>query len=189
MRHSPPGAAQSGRVSRSRAMPVGDRRSRPSESPHLLGVRAETGAIPTVGICAAAALRAAVPGPTGRTAQRSAFQAVPALVLDWRWEFRGLRPRCWPVLPVGARCRGPSCRQGYAPSREPSRGLGSSPPQPCGPLCRAPPGGLPRGRRSKPSPRFFQSSDSRLRPPSAGYAKRRPADLAAGLLGGVPAGS
>ena len=30
MRHSPPSAAQSGRVSRSRAMPVGDRRSRPS---------------------------------------------------------------------------------------------------------------------------------------------------------------
>ena len=62
VRHSrSSGAAPSGRVSRSRAMPVGDRRSRPSESPHLLGVRAERGAILTIGVFAAAALRAAVP--------------------------------------------------------------------------------------------------------------------------------
>ena len=33
----------------------------PSEPPHLLGLRAETGAIPRVGVLAAAALRAAVP--------------------------------------------------------------------------------------------------------------------------------
>ena len=39
----------------------------------LLGVRAETGIISTIVVFVAAALRAAVPGPTGRTAQRSAF--------------------------------------------------------------------------------------------------------------------
>ena len=35
-----------------------------------------------VGVSAAAALRAAVPAPTGRTGRRSAFQAVPALRLS-----------------------------------------------------------------------------------------------------------
>ncbi len=116
MRHSRwQGAALSGRVSRSRAMPVGGphRENWPAlqavRVASSVGVRAETGAIPTIGVCAAAALRAAVPtggrrskpsprffaisdgsfaalqaavpGSTGRTARRSAFQGVLALVL------------------------------------------------------------------------------------------------------------
>ena len=40
--------------------------------------------MPTVGVWVAAALRAAVPAPTGRTGRRSAFQAVPAPDLAWR---------------------------------------------------------------------------------------------------------
>ena len=39
------------------------------------------------------------------------------------------------------------------PRREPSQRSGSSPPRPCGPLCR------PGGRRSKPSPRFVPIGD------------------------------
>ena len=40
---------------------------------------------------------------SGRGAdRRSALQAVPALLLDRRWEYRPLRGRYWPVLPVGA---------------------------------------------------------------------------------------
>ena len=74
----------------------------------LLGVRAETGVISTIGVFAAAALRAAVPGPTGRTAQRSAFPGGR----------RGLG--CW----------------GYLPRRESFRRLGSSSSRLCGPLCR-----------------------------------------------------
>ena len=71
------------------------------------------------------------------------------------------RPRRWFRAP--ARCRpeaggqfsrwGPAVARhpaldGYTPRRESSRRLGSAPPRPCGPLCRAPPGELPRGRRS-----------------------------------------
>ena len=74
----------------------------------LLGVRAETGVISTVGVFAVAALRAAVPGPTGRTARRSAFP--------------------------GGRC-GLGC-WGYLSRWESFRRLGSSPSRPGGPLCR-----------------------------------------------------
>ena len=74
-------------------MPVGDRRSRPSEPPHLLGVRAETGVIPTVGVGAAAALRAAVPtggrrslacraiSPSGVRAERGVIPPVGAFAV------------------------------------------------------------------------------------------------------------
>ena len=43
-------------------------------------------------------------GPRGAD-RRSAFQAVPALSLFWRWEFRGLRPRCRPEVGVPSRPR------------------------------------------------------------------------------------
>ncbi len=45
--------------------------------------------------------------PSGRRGadRRSAFQAVPALSLFWRWEFRGLRPRCRPEVGVPSRPR------------------------------------------------------------------------------------
>ena len=214
MRHSRwQGAALSGRVSRSRAMPVGDRRSRPSEPPHLLGVRAETGAIPTVGVCAAAALRAAVPtggrrslacraispsgvraetgaisavgvcaaaalraavpGPTGRTAQRSAFQAVLALVL--RLRCAALTLAGWSVIGTG-----------FALPRDAGRrpALQSSPRlfSVCG--TRHPPwrDGASSARVSRS--RAMPVGDRRSRRFPACSAKRRPADLAAGLLGG-----
>ena len=54
-------------------------------------------------------------GPAGRCAdRRSAFQAVPALLRDWRWEFRGLAGRCagphWEDCPeVGAPGRPGAC--------------------------------------------------------------------------------
>ena len=44
-----------------------------------------------VGVSAAAALRAAVPAPTGRTGRRSAFQAVPALRLS---QLAAVPPAC-----------------------------------------------------------------------------------------------
>ena len=51
----------------------------------------------------------------------------------------------WPEVgvPVPA---GPFHLLGYVPRREPFRRLGSSPPRPCGPRCRPPPGELARGR-------------------------------------------
>ena len=55
----------------------------------FLGVRAEKGAILTVGACAAAALRAAVPAPTGRTGQRSAFPWASGRHLDCWGSRRG----------------------------------------------------------------------------------------------------
>ena len=77
--------------------------------PICWGVRAETGAIPAIGVFAAAALRAAVPAGGRRS--------KPSLPL---------RRRLYAIPSVG----------GYVPRREPSRRLGSSPPRPCGPLCR-----------------------------------------------------
>ena len=90
MRHSrSSGAAPSGRVSRSRAMPVGDRRSRPSEPPHLLGVRAETGAILTVGVSRRR-------GPAGRCAdRRSAFPCLPGHLSQWGPRRDGSHPDGW----------------------------------------------------------------------------------------------
>ena len=114
-----------------------------------------------------------------------------------RWE-PSRRLGFWPPRPCGPLCRAPpgglprgrrslACRA-ISPSGVRAE-TGAIPPIgvfAAAALRAAAPTG---GRRSKPSPCFFQSSDSRLRPPSAGYSKRRPADLAAGLLGGTPAGS
>ena len=83
--------------------------------PICWGVRAETGAIPAIGVFAAAALRAAVPAGGRRS--------KPSLPL---------RRRLYAIPSVG----------GYVPRREPSRRLGSSPPRPYGPLCR-PEAGVP----------------------------------------------
>ena len=88
-----------------RAVPTGGRRSRacvPS---------------PTISGEPPAALRAAVPAPTGRTGRRSAFQAVPALPLSRRFAvspaFRGRRRaetgtqrRAAPSSPLRPGCRG-----------------------------------------------------------------------------------
>ena len=63
-----------------------------------------------VGVCAAAALRAAVPAPTGRTGQRSAFpEPSPRFNADRRYavrssEIRGAQ-RCWCGFRAPARCR------------------------------------------------------------------------------------
>ena len=78
-------------------------------------------------------------GPAGRCAdRRSAFQAVPALLLRRRCEaFPG-------------RCGAPAL-SGYVPRRESSRRLGSSPPRPCGPLCRPEVGVPSRPRASSRS--------------------------------------
>ncbi len=82
---------------------------------------------------------------------------------------RGVRAdRSWPVLPVGAGTAARSAAKGVyyaavrmmlnagvpAEGRTTRRTRGPSLPPACGGLCRAPPGELPRGRRSKPSPRF-----------------------------------
>ena len=71
------------------------------------------------------------------------------------------RPRRWFRAPARSRPEaggqfsrwGPAVARhpaldGYAPRRESSRRLGSAPPRRYAPLCRAPPGELPRGRRS-----------------------------------------
>ena len=210
-----------------------------------------------------ARLRRAVPTPTGRTGQRSAIQAVPAILRDWRYVVstasggrcrsetgaparaprssgvRGSRtcappcppgyaprkepfrrlgstpprpcgPLCRPEVGVplpaareskrrhvastasGGRCRSetgapalaprgsgvrgsracaPPCPLGSAPRKEPSRRSGSTPPRPCGPLCRPPPGELAGGRRSKPSPRFCSVGGTRFRPPLGGRCR------------------
>ena len=98
------------------------------------------------------------PGPAS-SPQVSRSRAIPA----------GGR---WPVLPVGARCRAPSCLDGYAPRREPSRRLGgSAPPRPCGPL-------WPTGGPA------FQAVPALLR--WRGYAARGPAGRSAG--GNAPTG-
>ena len=67
-----------------------------------------------------AGLRPAVPGPTGRTAQRSAFPGGRCHLHEWR------------CLCLAASCGGAAMRRPLA----------------CGQLCRAPPGELPGGRRS-----------------------------------------
>ena len=77
-----PGAASSVLVPRSRAMPAGSR------WPVLpLGAR-----------CRAPSAQDGCtqfrPPSAGCADRRSAFQAVPALFRGWRWEFRGLWPRC-----------------------------------------------------------------------------------------------
>ena len=96
------------------------------------------------GLRASARLRRAVPAPTGRTGRRSAIQAVPAILRDWRYAV----PRSSGVR--GSRTCAPPCPPGYAPRKEPFRRLGSTPPRPCGPLCRPEVGvPLPASRESK----------------------------------------
>ncbi len=108
--------------------------------PICWGVRPETGAIPAIGVFAAAALRAAVPAGGRRS--------KPSLPL---------RLRLYAIPSVG----------GYVPRREPSRRLGSSPPRPCGPLCR-PEAGVP----SRPCHCAFGYTPSHL---FGGYVPRREA--------------
>ena len=87
---------------------------------------------------------------------------------------RACRPEAGPVLPVGAPGRPCHCAFGYTPSdllggdvprREPSRRLGSSPPRPCGPLCRPEAGPvLPVGAPSRPRHGAIGSTRSRAHP-------------------------
>ena len=102
------------------------------------GVRAEKGAIPTVRVHAAAALRAAVPAPTGRTGQRSAFQAVPALLLSRRYAVSTASRRS---MPVGDRRSVARAPRGSGVRGVPSRPRDSSrsavrPPRRYAPRCR-----------------------------------------------------
>ena len=114
------------------------------------------------GLRASARLRRAVPAPTGRTGRRSAIQTVPAILRDSA--VRGFdrlsavdagrrpalrrAPRSSGVR--GSRTCAPPCPPGYAPRKEPFRRLGSTPPRPCGPLCRPEVGvPLPASRESK----------------------------------------
>ena len=187
--------ASSERVSRSRAMPVGDRRSRPSELPHLLGVRAERGAILT-------GWGFGRRGAAGRCAdRRSAFQAVPALLRvggarHSRWQgaassARVSRSRAMPVGDRRSRPSEPPHLLGYVPRGViPPVGVWAA-----AALRAAVPTG---GRRSKPSPRLFAIDDGSFAAVGRDAGRRpallafpclqrhlgRPADLAAGLLGG-----
>ena len=156
------------------AVPTGGRRSLACRAISPSGVRAETGAIRRLGYSAAAALRAAVPGPTGRTARRSAFQAVLALVL--RLRCAALTLAGWSVIGTG-----------FALPRDAGRrpALQSSPRlfSVCG--TRHPPwrDGASSARVSRS--RAMPVGDRRSWRFPACSAKRRPADLAAGLLGGT----
>ena len=94
------------------------------------GVPAERRAIPELRVLPAARLRRAVPGPTGRTAQRSAFPCRRVALHG------GVGAETGAILPRDVTA--------FAALRA------------------AVPTG---GRRSKPSPRFFPRSDSRLRGP------------------------
>ena len=100
-------------------------------------------------------------GPAGRCAdRRSAFPCLRPVRANGGTRFRpplGGRCRSETGAPAraprgsgvrGSRACAPPCPPGYAPRKEPSRRLGSTPPRPCGPLCRPPPGELARGRRS-----------------------------------------
>ena len=122
------------------AVPAGGRRSKPSPPwrrrlyaiSSVGRVHAETGGIPAIGVFAAAALRAAVPAG-GRRSKPSP---------PWR-------RRLYAISSVG----------GYMPRREASRRLESSPPRPCGPLCR-PEAGVP----SRPRHGAIGSTRSRAHP-------------------------
>ena len=124
MRHSPPSAAQSGRVSRSRAMPVG--------GPH----RENWPALQAVRVASS----------VGGTCRDGSHPD------DWGMRRRGPAGRCADCPEVGVPLpAGPSLPVGYAPSRESSRRLGSSPPRRCGPLCRPEVGVPSRPRAFSPS--------------------------------------
>ena len=100
-----------------------------------------------------AGLRPAVPGPTGRTAQRSAFPGGRCHLHERR------------CLCLAAPCGGAAMRRPLA----------------CGPLCRAPPGELPRGRRSPAAGAICTNGGVfALRRHAGGAAMRRP--LACGQL-------
>ena len=116
-RHSRwPGAASSALVSRSRAcrpeagpvLPVGAP-SRPCHGAvgyppsHLLGVRAETGAIPAIGVFAAAALRAAVPAG-GRRSKPSPPWRHQLYALSGPSALSASGRGCYSRQPVGGRC-------------------------------------------------------------------------------------
>ena len=75
---------------------------RPAGPSDVLGVRAETGVVPTGGSCAAAALRAAVP------TWRSAFPGLPGRLTCWGYGPR--RKSSQRVAPAPPRPCGPLCR-------------------------------------------------------------------------------
>ena len=104
------GAASSALVSRSRA--YGPEAGVPSRScrcavghtsSHLLGVRAETGAIPAMGVFAAAALRAAVPAG-GRRSKPSPPWRHQLYALSGPSALSASGRGCYSRQPVGGRC-------------------------------------------------------------------------------------
>ena len=123
--------------------------------------------------------------PPGELAGGRRSKPSPRFFRGWRYAVSTASRRSMPVgdrrsavarAPRGSGVRGsracaPPCPPGYAPRKEPSRRSGSTPPRPCGPLCRPPPGELARGRRSKPSPRFFAVGGTRFRPPLGGRCR------------------
>ena len=124
-RHSRwPGAASSSLVSRSRAcrpeagpvLPVGAP-SRPCHGAagytpsHLLGVCAETGAIPAIGAFAAAALRAAVPAG-GRRSKPSPPWRRQLYALSGPSALSACARGCYSRQPVGGRCPPSTPRHG-----------------------------------------------------------------------------
>ena len=97
-----------------------------------------------------ARLRRAVPTPLGELARGRRSRPSPRFFRGWRCAVSTASRRSMPVgdrrsvarAPRGSGVRGsracaPPCPPGYAPRKEPSRRSGSTPPRPCGPLCRA----------------------------------------------------
>ena len=147
-----------------------------------------------------ARLRRAVPGPTGRTAQRSAFPCLRATCAAGVHAERGGHPggrgpsrrppaaggagphrENWPEVgvPVPARhlrCWGPRRQGGHPGGRGPSR------PPACGGRCRPPPGELARGRRSRACapPALLGSTPRGGHPGGRGPSRRPPAAGCAG---------
>ena len=128
-----------------------------------------------------------VSGPTGRNAHDqsvctpSPAKNAAALTLAWCRVIRA--GFALPRVPAGSRPSSPgggskpflplrrwpygisSVGGGYVPRREPSRRLGSSPPRPCGPLCRPEAGPvLPVGAPSRPRHGAVSSTRSRVHP-------------------------
>ena len=142
MRHSPPSAAQSGRVSR---------------SPRDAGRRPPPGELA---------------GAPGRPSRLICWGYVPRREPSRRLGYappRPCGPLCRPEVGVPLPA-GPSLPVGSAPRWEPSRRLGFWPPRPCGPLCRPEVGvPLPAGP-SLPvgsAPRREPSRRLGVRPPPA----------------------
>ena len=111
------------------------------------------------------------PPTAGCAGRRPAFQAVPALLHSRRHAVsRPCGRRCRRETPTGRIGRrslagGTTAPAEDAPSgNHPGMWRYATPPA-YGGLCRPPPGELARGRRSKPSPRFFTVGGTRFRGP------------------------